>query len=85
MNLDWDDELPDEENKHWWSWFQQLDDLRKFSLPRCFLSKELGPITDYQIHHFSDASISGYGLFCIYESQILMKKFISVFCAAKLE
>ena len=61
MNLDWDDELPDEENEHWWSWFQQLDDLRKFSLPRCFLSKALGPITDYQIHHFSDASISGYG------------------------
>ena len=47
MNLDWDDELPDKENEHWWSWFQQLDDLKKFSLPRCFLPKELGPITDY--------------------------------------
>ena len=56
MNLGWDDELPNEENEHWWSWFQQLGDLKKFSLPRCFLSKELGPIADYQIHHFSDAS-----------------------------
>ena len=61
LGINWDDEFTDEMTDSWRAWFGQLGDLESFSLPRCLLPDNMGEVIQYQIHHFSDASVSGYG------------------------
>ena len=60
--LGWDDEIPETERVKWTTWLNELPKLEQFFIPRSFkLPDEFGEIKRYELHHFSDASITGYG------------------------
>jgi hypothetical protein len=59
--LDWDDFVGDEIASKWSSWCQQIDCLKNLKVPRCLINFESTMIKSIQLHHFSDASSSGYG------------------------
>lgn len=45
----------------WHEWMAGLSCIGELSVNRCLKPKNFGPITSAQLHHFSDASESGYG------------------------
>ncbi|XP_064640944.1 uncharacterized protein LOC135495877 [Lineus longissimus] len=58
----WDDPLPDNVRNEWERWRTELLELPKVSIPRCYRAGTLeGPVTNVELHHFSDACFSGYG------------------------
>ena len=61
QELDWDEELPTEDVQAWNKWLAELLGLSALSLPRCFKPLGLKAVINYQIHHFCDASLRGYG------------------------
>ena len=65
-SLHWDDDLADssELGMHWQKWLHALPQLESISIERSFtlLDKK---ILGFELHTFSDASISGYGI-CVY-------------------
>ena len=63
---DWDDPVPDEVVLSWENWKSCLPLLCKVSVPRCYAAG-LGQkcVKLYELHHFCDASLDGYG-FCSY-------------------
>ena len=60
-NVGWDEEIPEPLRARWQKWRSELQLLEKLSIPRCFKPEQFGPVTNAQLHHFSDASTSGYG------------------------
>lgn len=60
-NFGWDETVPQELRHHWTRWLEELDKLPEFKINRCIKPKGFGNIMKAQIHHFSDASESGYG------------------------
>ena len=59
--LTWDEEIPDKLAKYWNTWTTQLPQLSNFRVRRCIKPERFGSIASAQLHHFSDASESGYG------------------------
>ncbi|XP_053363240.1 uncharacterized protein LOC128533064 [Clarias gariepinus] len=59
--LDWDEGLPEHLKPRWESWIQDLPRLANVQIKRCFIPPEFGQIRSYELHHFADASVSGYG------------------------
>ncbi|XP_030585762.1 uncharacterized protein LOC115780619 [Archocentrus centrarchus] len=59
--VSWDDPLPDHLQPQWESWLRGLQDLASIKVQRCFSPSSLGEIELHELHHFSDASASGYG------------------------
>ena len=59
--LDWDQSLPDALRPEWDKWRQELVKLDKLRIQRCFHPPDAGRIKVVEVHHFSDASLSGYG------------------------
>ena len=59
--LDWDDEIDDEFHVRWQNWRSQLSALEHFSMDRFFKPDGFVSVISRQIHHFADASASGYG------------------------
>ncbi|XP_068697397.1 uncharacterized protein [Montipora foliosa] len=60
--LGWNDEIPETERVKWTTWLNELPKMKQFSIPRSFkLPDEFGEIKMYELHHFLDASIMGYG------------------------
>ena len=57
----WDEPLPDDLKERWISWKADLVELHNIKIERCYQSENLGRIKRYELHHFSDASITGYG------------------------
>ncbi|XP_071058697.1 uncharacterized protein [Pseudochaenichthys georgianus] len=57
----WDEPLPSELKLRWESWMNDLENLEKIQIPRCFTPKHFGEILSVELHHFSDASSQGYG------------------------
>ena len=57
--LAWDEKLPAELAKRASTWFRELPDLSQVKIPRSL--KELGHVTDSQLHIFSGASLEAYG------------------------
>ncbi|KAJ8364861.1 hypothetical protein SKAU_G00136920 [Synaphobranchus kaupii] len=57
----WDEPLPVELKPRWGSWVDDLENLQKIQIPRCFSPGNLGKILRTELHHFSDASSQGYG------------------------
>ncbi|KAI4889683.1 hypothetical protein NFI96_021031, partial [Prochilodus magdalenae] len=53
--LSWDDTLPDDLRPQWERWLQDLQSLADVKIPSSFKAQH------YELHHFSDASVSGYG------------------------
>lgn len=60
--LGWDDPIPQEAAQVWQKWLDELPLLNAFSVNRSFAPKDFGQIMALQLHHFCDASESGYGL-----------------------
>jgi len=59
--LDWDDPVDDEHRVAWQRWRSQLPSLENIKISRCFKPDDFGHLTHASLHHFSDASQSGYG------------------------
>ena len=59
--VDWDDPVPDHIRTRWEQWRNELLLLNDFKVQRCFKPNDFGELKSIQLHHFSDASTSGYG------------------------
>lgn len=57
----WDEEVSPEQAKRWKRWLEDLQNLSSFSVSRSIKPAGFGGIKSAQLHHFSDASNSGYG------------------------
>ena len=57
----WDDQVPQDIGNDWKKWINQLNLLKNLHITRCFKPPKFGRIKETSIHHFSDASESGYG------------------------
>ena len=63
--LDWDDELKGDVKAKWDGWTEELQNLSKIKVNRCLKPKSFGKVVRHELHHFSDASLLGYGC-CTY-------------------
>nr|XP_046208328.1 uncharacterized protein LOC124037560 [Oncorhynchus gorbuscha] len=59
--IDWDDPLPDDLRSQWEFWLQGLQNLSEVRIQRSYLPSSFKEVQSYELHHFSDASTSGYG------------------------
>ena len=59
--LGWDEAIPGVFSQQWTDWLADLKQMAEFKVDRCIKPKNFGQITHSQLHHFSDASESGYG------------------------
>ena len=57
---DWDDPIPEDIQTKWERWCSELTDLKNIQVPRC-LKGDSSQVAKCEMHHFSDASMSGYG------------------------
>ncbi|KAL6463232.1 hypothetical protein MHYP_G00276230 [Metynnis hypsauchen] len=57
----WDDPLKVELQPRWERWRSDLNNLDRIDIPRSYAPASFGKIVRAELHHFSDASISGYG------------------------
>lgn len=62
--LSWDDPLPNSLQPQWESWLLELTNLADVKIQRCYVPANF-KVQHYELHHFSDASVSGYGM-CTY-------------------
>ena len=60
-NVDWDDPLPRSLCAKWENWCKSLHHLKSLHVDRCVKPKDFGKVKVTEVHHFSDASSSGYG------------------------
>lgn len=58
--LSWDDALPDDLRPLWECWLKDLQNLAGVKIPRCYVPANF-EVQHYELHHFADASVSGYG------------------------
>lgn len=63
--VDWDQELPEHLKPQWESWIKDLPSLADVQIQRCFIPTHFGQVKSFELHHFADASVSGYGA-CTY-------------------
>ena len=57
----WDDPIPDEVKVKWEKWRSDLLEVQRITIPRCYKPDNFGRVVNAQLHHFSDASVKGYG------------------------
>ncbi|KAI3374356.1 hypothetical protein L3Q82_005959 [Scortum barcoo] len=58
---DWDDPLSDELRPKWEQWRSDLVHLDKITISRTYAPASFGKVSKTELHHFSDASLKGYG------------------------
>ncbi|XP_068240008.1 uncharacterized protein [Palaemon carinicauda] len=58
----WDEEMSADELVRWKTWLAQLPQLEEFQLRRSFIPPDFGDVDTLQLHHFADASQTGYGV-----------------------
>lgn len=58
---DWDEPLNEELRPRWDRWRLELRELERVKINRCYKLKGFDHIGSQEIHHFSDASMQGYG------------------------
>ncbi|XP_060775250.1 uncharacterized protein LOC132885032 [Neoarius graeffei] len=63
--IGWDEELPESLRSQWESWIKDLPNLSDMEIKRCYLPSQFGPVKEYELHHFCDASTTEYGV-CTY-------------------
>ena len=61
LKLGWDEQIPRQHLKRWQGWLEELPKLSEFSADRCLKPPDFGQVMSSQLHHFSDASETGYG------------------------
>ena len=59
--VEWDDPIPENVRSRWLKWRDELHHLEDLSVRRCFKPEGFGTVMSTQLHHFSDASTTGYG------------------------
>jgi hypothetical protein len=59
--VDWDDPVPESIRVRWEKWRSELLLLNNLSVQRCFRPEGFEVLKSIELHHFSDASTSGYG------------------------
>ncbi|XP_022794387.1 uncharacterized protein LOC111333131 [Stylophora pistillata] len=59
--IGWDDPVPDNVKAKWEKWRADLLKIQRISIPRCYKPNSFGRVVNAQLHHFSDASVKGYG------------------------
>ncbi|XP_077865904.1 uncharacterized protein LOC144353154 [Saccoglossus kowalevskii] len=60
--IGWDDDIPPKQHKQWKKWLESLPQLEsEFRINRCMKPLDFGRAQHAELHHFSDASESGYG------------------------
>ena len=59
--LDWDSPIPEELRPIWEKWRNEILELEKLEIQRCFKPVDFGGIKAVELHYFSDASEGGYG------------------------
>ena len=57
----WHEELPEQVLEPWQAWESDFQVLTSVKLPRCYEPAEFKDIKSIELHHFADASVSGYG------------------------
>lgn len=60
-NLGWDQQIPADIKISWQNWKQDLNNLKMLKIPRCIKPPDFGMPIKTELHHFSDASTTGYG------------------------
>jgi hypothetical protein len=60
-NLGWDEALPDTLRPRWEDWVNELLQLQNLRVDRCYKPPGFGELQKAELHHFSDASLQGYG------------------------
>lgn len=60
MKLKWDDPIPELERQEWEKWIDSLQEMSSLSVNRCIKPHDFGPVEDYQLDPFSDASEKAY-------------------------
>jgi hypothetical protein len=65
----WDDQIPEELERKWIKWKTDLVALKDVKIPRCYKPVDFGKVVEAELHHFSDASSTGYGQ-CSYIRQV---------------
>ncbi|XP_054607429.2 uncharacterized protein [Nothobranchius furzeri] len=59
--VSWDEPLSEECRSQWQSWLQDLHNLCQVKIKRCYIPASFIDVKQYELHHFSDASFTGYG------------------------
>ena len=59
--LDWDETIPEAAETAWTDWIQDMTSLQGIEIPRCYSPSSLHSPAKIELHHFSDASVYGYG------------------------
>ncbi|KAG1968718.1 nek6 [Pimephales promelas] len=59
--IGWDDPIPENLRSRWEEWKNGLQRLKEVAIPRCYHPHNFGKIVRVELHHFSDASNTGYG------------------------
>ncbi len=57
----WDEPLEPDIERKWIGWIHTLSEIENLGIPRCLSPPGFGMITRCELHHFSDASMCGYG------------------------
>ncbi|KAK0138995.1 hypothetical protein N1851_024471 [Merluccius polli] len=72
----WDDPIPVSLQSQWEEWKNGLRRLKEITIPRCNVPHNLGNIVKIELHHFADASSTGYGacsyLRFLWEQEVLL-------------
>nr|XP_039251003.1 uncharacterized protein LOC120328550 [Styela clava] len=58
---DWDDPVPKYLRSEWEKWRNEILELERLKIPRCYKPEDFGRISSVELHSFSDASEIGYG------------------------
>ena len=59
--LSWDEPLVENSSYEWLKWKNTLVAMQNINIPRFYKPTDFGQIVEYTLHHFSDASETGYG------------------------
>ncbi|XP_043214441.1 uncharacterized protein LOC122377914 [Amphibalanus amphitrite] len=61
LRTGWDDDIPNEVEEEWNRWLSGLKSLPDVRVPRCYDPYGISAADAVSLHHFSDASLKGYG------------------------
>ena len=59
--MDWDDPIFEAIKSRWLKWKTELPLIEHLAVPRCYKPKDFAYVVNKELHHFSDASVKGYG------------------------
>ena len=59
--LGWYEPIEEKSSHEWLKWKNTLVAMENINIPRCYKPSDFGQIVEYTLHHFSDASETGYG------------------------